>query len=166
MVYTEGVPLTPQQAEAVKVLDWLLDENEGRRTGRSTVMAIALIRQALRYPGRHVFYLDHTSGYPPVRERALLVKGLVEGLVQRDPVLHGLPWAFRNTHFSLMADGIDALPHNWLPSLAPAPGSLRKLLQFNQQVSDEARRLLCPSFWQRLMTGSEDVGEPHARPKP
>jgi hypothetical protein len=169
MVYTEEVPLTPQQAEAIRVLDWLLDENEGRRTGRSTVMAVALIRQALRYPGRQIFYLDHTSGYPPVRERALLVRGLVEGLVNQDPALHRLPWAFLNTHFSLTADSygeIAALPHNWLPDLAPAPGSLRELLEFNQQVGDEARRLRYPSFWQRLMAGGEDVGEPLASPKP
>lgn len=170
MVYTRRVPLTPQQAEAVKVLDWLLDENGSRMTGRSTVMAIALIRQALRYPGRYVIYLDHTSGYPPVRERTSLIRGKVEGLINHDPVLSRQPWNFRDTQFSLRADNTDALPHNWLPDLGDIPQgpqweSLRELLEVNQQVSEQMNRLRRPSFWQRLMAGVEDVGESLASPK-
>lgn len=45
-------PLNPRQEAALTTLDWLLSEGpQERMSGRSYIMAIALVRQAARNPG-------------------------------------------------------------------------------------------------------------------
>ena len=54
--------LTPEQQRALEVLDWLYDP-AARREGRTTVVAISLIRLALRNPGMQVAVQDPTTPY-------------------------------------------------------------------------------------------------------
>lgn len=51
------VPLTDQQQEAVRALDWLLSTDQ-RRTGRSLTIAVALVRQATQNPNQEVHFGD------------------------------------------------------------------------------------------------------------
>jgi len=172
------MPLTQQQAEAVQVLDWLLDEQGERRSGRSTAMAVALVRQALRYPGQPVYYLDHTSAYPPLRERAQLMRRLVEGLVRDDPAVMRLPWRFEPTRFTLLADVPELIPHDWMPV---GMGDLRSFLRARQEVRHRSEVELGlrgqappaeeplrhrPTFWERIMGNVEDSGIPFPEPTP
>ena len=52
--------LHKKQLEALPVVDWLFSQQwSDRSTGRSTCIAIALIRQAAAHPGTAIKYVDH-----------------------------------------------------------------------------------------------------------
>ena len=105
------MPLTTNQIEAIRTLDWLLDETEvHRREGRSVAIAVALIRQALRYPHRSIAYLDHIATIPR-RRQANLMEDLVRGIIARDPRLQNLSWEFHPMTFSVRL----AEPFDWWP---------------------------------------------------
>lgn len=93
------MPLTPRQLNAVRSLDWLLDSSDQQRqTGRSFTLAIALIRQALRYPGRDIYYTDHVPQIPH-RDQIRLSHDIVQDLTERDPFLRLVGWTFRQRSF-------------------------------------------------------------------
>lgn len=61
--------LTQQQAEALRVLDWLFsNRDEDRRTGRSYVIALAHIRAAVRAPGAWVS-IENITGFGGDRDQ-------------------------------------------------------------------------------------------------
>lgn len=90
------MPLTPKQVDAVVALDWLLDNGDGsRRQGRTTALAVALIRQALRRPGQRIGYMDHLHAMPSESMHGrgeLIMRQIVGGLVHADPVLRTYGW--------------------------------------------------------------------------
>lgn len=75
--------LTWTQEEALKTLDWLFDvSDENRGSGRSWLIAVALIRSAARNPTRPVYYSDHFGSQSQVNLRKLVLD-----LIFRDSIL-------------------------------------------------------------------------------
>lgn len=56
------MPLNDQQLAAIQALEWVLDNNLHRRSGRSVAMAVAFVRIAGRNPGTWVQVIDHHPG--------------------------------------------------------------------------------------------------------
>lgn len=111
------MPLTPIQLQAVPVLDWLFDQQGHRREGRSLVIAVGLIRQALRYPGSNIRYVDHY----PERNQSDVIRNYITELIDV-PALARWDWSFQRDSFRLIAPEItDAIPHDWLPTLPQTP---------------------------------------------
>jgi hypothetical protein len=85
------MPLTQQQREAVRALDWILEPDEHRRTGRSFSQAVALVRVAARYPGTRFGCQDHASslvrGPLGAQNTNRILLGYIRGLIERDDVL-------------------------------------------------------------------------------
>ena len=55
--------LRPEQVMHLRTVEWLLDSTSAgpvRRSGRTTVMALAFLRDACAHPGRHVPLFDHS----------------------------------------------------------------------------------------------------------
>ena len=138
------MPLTQHQIDALPVLDWLLGVGEDqRRGGRTTALAIGIIRAACRTPGRAVPFLDHYANTSTQRHMMFRV---VEGMVMEDPRLATLAvWPDR---IALRLD----LPRpllDWLPTadwLGPMPTAM---LVIPPEPEPEIYR---PSVWERLMT--------------
>lgn len=115
------MPLTPQQVDAVEVLDWLLDIENHRREGRSVACAVALIRLALRYPGRHIEFRD----FSPMssRDQHMFIGGTIERFIQDDLYLRQLPWQIGNRDFAFVPPRIrrgdqlvlPSVPQDWWP---------------------------------------------------
>ena len=85
------MPLTEQQMTALGALDWLLSRDDtDRRTGRTTVLAIAFIRQALRNSGFPVRIWDPTAP----EEAQVFLRRVIEGFMQN----HGLSFQWENSH--------------------------------------------------------------------
>jgi hypothetical protein len=108
------VPLTLRQRRALEVFDWLYDPRS-RGTGRSTALAIGLVREALRRPGFTLPFLEQGLGRDDTQQ--LILKWLRE-----DPVLRILPWARDSRSFRLVEvpESIEIDP-NWEPSLEGEP---------------------------------------------
>lgn len=70
--------LTPQQQEALGALDWLVSPQ--RRSGKTTVLAIAIVRAACKNPGQWISIIDHEPG---VRMSEYMVEQ-VRGLLRSD----------------------------------------------------------------------------------
>jgi hypothetical protein len=102
--------LTEQQNAA---LDWLFDASEDRRrTGRSAIMAIALIRAALRSPGREVYIVDHVGH----RFSTEATTRLIESMLAPDRLIHHsyrLNSARRSLLIRDLPRGVN--PNSWLP---------------------------------------------------
>jgi hypothetical protein len=113
------MPLSNQQQHAVEVLDWLLSEDDvNRRTGRTVAMAVALIRQAVRHPGRFIRYMDHVPGLPIARQTDI-VRNIVQRIIHHDRTVSRLAWTYRDRDFRMEADR-PALP-NWWPDQGALP---------------------------------------------
>jgi hypothetical protein len=79
--------LSSEQEAALLALDWLFDNSDEQRgQGRSTVIAIALIRHALVNPGVRVTVRDHADP----READRHLAGLMGRLIATDPSLTNL----------------------------------------------------------------------------
>lgn len=106
------MPLTlrPWQWAAIPYLEWLFDD-AARRSGRSTAIAVALIRLACRYPRTSVRYCDHVFG----RDAQQHVRLIVQELIQEDPLLRD---AFDGTRSSFVLNLPRGIP-NWVPTQAP-----------------------------------------------
>lgn len=81
------VPLNFRQREALGVLDWLLDQDGQRQTGRTFVIAVSLIRQAIRRSPQHVYLIDHYAQSPRMNHR--VIRDMVLHLTESDPDLMG-----------------------------------------------------------------------------
>jgi len=126
------VPLSTRQANAVKVLDWLLEQEVERQTGRTFVIAVSLIRQALRYPSRVIFLIDHPAARA-VGNR--IVRDMVLHLTESDPHLMGSAHInVREDRFSIQPlEGSRPLPEwqGWIPTetvLGPMRANFRSEL--------------------------------------
>jgi len=53
--------LTPQQQQALASVEWLFSDNS-RRTGRSFLIAVVVLRQMVRHPGEYIRVSDHIPG--------------------------------------------------------------------------------------------------------
>jgi hypothetical protein len=72
------MPLTDQQLLSLDALEWLFSTT-ARRSGRTTVLAIAAIRWACRNPGQQVFLFDHVGDTNHLRRNlAQIIRRLVE----------------------------------------------------------------------------------------
>lgn len=68
------------QRAALASLEWFLsDADDARGTGRSTVAALAIVRLALRYPGRAYRWQDHV----PTQAAARILRERVRSVLQR-----------------------------------------------------------------------------------
>jgi hypothetical protein len=150
------MPLTDQQLAAVQVLDWLLDDSDQQRqTGRSMAFSIALVRKALREPGRQVYYVDHVLGM----ERARFAQqGMVSALIHSDPSLRRLRWRFLNDRFNLVADVPELIPVDWWPS-ADLLGTNEN---FPKPRPPRAKKpaIIRRSVWERLRTDEDTLAGP------
>lgn len=99
-------------------------------------MAVALIREAIRYPGRTIQYVDHHLG-TNAHDMAQLMRHSIEGFIYQDPVLGRFDWNFQRLQFHLMAADTDALPPNWLPdSNMPPDEALQNLEDFEARMRE------------------------------
>jgi len=131
------MPLTANQIDTVRALDWLLDPEGSRRTGRTFAMAIALIRQALQHPGHDIYYMDHVGGLPQ-RDMMHLCRNTIERWTHQDPFLRHLSWTFRQRSFRVTPTTIPLPPEGWWPDESVLEPTLENLLQ--AQEADERRR--------------------------
>ena len=146
------MPLTNTQLQALCVLDWLFNQNEHRATGRTHVIAIALVRIALQHPGQRVHYLDHNNS--PQRRRQH-IQEVIEELVATDPILATFEWDWQQDHFRLRTPGVtDVIPFDWLPVSRPFPTHCREMLTREDAIGTPVRwRTSDPerkSVWDRL----------------
>ena len=100
--------LTERQAKSLDTITWLCDEGQGG-TGRSFAIAVALIRIALRSPGRKVRFVDHYGTPYSVEE----MKDRIRAMVAADPDLAGRIKADRTTFQLQIVKPIDA--DTWVP---------------------------------------------------
>jgi len=56
------IVLTALQRKALEVVEWLYSD-ESRRTGRSFLIALVLLRQMVHHPGEWVRICDHIPGF-------------------------------------------------------------------------------------------------------
>ena len=96
------MPLTDRQATAVEILDWLLDQDESRQTGRTFVFAVSLIRQALRAQGQTVFLIDHWAR--DIRQGRRVLRDMILHLTESDPRLMG------SAHIDVREDRLSIQP--------------------------------------------------------
>lgn len=137
------MPLTPDQMDALRALDWLFDGE--RREGRTTVIAVALIRLALQYPGREVVYLDHYL-WGSHETMVHLMSDQLRSMVLTDPELSQLNWVFSRNGFRLITPEItDTIPHNWLPYRDNPPPRVLSALKAEADRQEKPR-----SVWDRL----------------
>jgi len=106
------VPLNARQRQALPVLDWLLSSDEAdRRSGRSWLMAVALVRRAAREADsfRYWNFQDHLPEIPRSQQFAVIAP-LVQQLIASDRRLS--PHAtYRRDGFRLQLPE----PIDWLP---------------------------------------------------
>jgi hypothetical protein len=123
------MPLTSAQLQALRVLDWLFDRNENRAEGRTHVVAIALIRQALRYPGTPIAIVDHHLDPHNMHSVTDHLRMTIQSMVSRDPVLSGFNWEWhrdRNGFRMLTPDATNLIPLDWVPTGQGLPARLRE----------------------------------------
>lgn len=156
MVYTRGMPLNETQLRVLQALDWLFDQDIHRAEGRTLTLAVALIRQALRYPGRNVLYVDHHLG-GAYSDFGRLVGSQVRSLIEEDPQLSRYEWACQRDRFRVIAPDItDALPLNWVPHRHMTPEEAQTHLEgfersTRRRQADQAR------FFGRSSPGEDAV---------
>ena len=142
------MPLNPTQEEALPVLDWFLSENEDdRQTGRSWILAVALIRLAARNPGRFVQARDHIA----TRDAARYTLVLVEGLINMDQHLR----QFREIReFGFQLNLLEPIL-NWLPP-GGRPPPPREVKARRPQVLSAGSA----SRYERLLNSEDLLGVP------
>jgi hypothetical protein len=101
------MPHTERQLHALEALDWLLDIGEDyRASGRTHIIAVALIRQALRHPRQRIPYLDHWGFNLPVRQAAM--RELIVRLIDMDEELSRCAWDIARENFRVLEPTITA----------------------------------------------------------
>lgn len=136
--------LRAPQILVIGSLEWLFAA-EQRGQGRSTAIAITLIRTALRSPGLIFPIIDHAGG----REANRMLAGIVMAFLEREPALS------RAVRRSLMLSNgpqlcidLPAPIHSWMPEnwsglrpgldvIAPAPNKVAPQQTLWDHLSDE-----------------------------
>lgn len=98
--------LTPTQSAVLVALDWLFNPGV-RRVGRTTTIAIANIRAAIRAPGLAIRILDHFGN----RDSDRLVSAEICRFLQDDP---RLAYRLNDAQATLVVTLTHAIP-DWLP---------------------------------------------------
>lgn len=110
------MPLTRKQVAALPVLDWLLDDDGGsRRSGRSFIIAISLIRKALRHPGCLVSVIDH---YKSEASTVYLIQ-MIQFLIDKDARLKDFSWSIHENTIMVIESKSEL--RNWIPELPSSP---------------------------------------------
>lgn len=148
------MPLSQEQLDAVSTLDWLFDPGEMYRgTGRTTIMAVGIIRAAARYPGTPVPVVDHVEN-SEIGKRRLL--DTIQGLIEEDDRL-GEFMVLRispNPSFTL---NLPVPMDNWLPAIQghPAPPGA----YVRERVVDRGG-VVPDTTWERLVDAVSTPREP------
>lgn len=104
--------LRPWQAAFLPLLDWLLDPDI-RRTGKSTLLAIAFVRAAAKRPGQWVRCYDHVDMVTCAESVMRSALGFIAEDPRLSPHLEVRASGMRRDQFRLnLATPIS----NWLPS--------------------------------------------------
>lgn len=180
--------LSPEQMAAIAAVEWLLTPSPpaARAEGRTTALAIAIIRLAAAHPGRVIPVRDH---HPRSESLPLTVQGFVEA----DPILRSAcRWQglWRTRAAPELAFDLTTSIRNWLPrdwemperrpafiretppalSLNPRWGNLnRHVMADDDQVEaliyglDAARTAQQASDGSRRVRGRRDVSAPKPR---
>jgi len=72
----KNIQLTELQKNHLPTVDWLIDD--ARAQGKSTLMAVAFIRKALKNPGRMIYVFDHYGGEMGKRHLMNILRQIVE----------------------------------------------------------------------------------------
>jgi hypothetical protein len=142
------MPLTQDQLEMMNVLEWLFSNNS-RRTGRTTALAVAAIRQACRNPGQQIILFDHASGNMTDMRR--IMRNLIESFVNTDGRLRPF-LQIRNSMFQL---NLPEPIQDWVPPEFDERMGYVGMFEFSpsQQGRDPADPVairmggLIPSLW-------------------
>lgn len=103
--------LSPEQADALRSLEWLLSPDE-RRDGRTTVIAIAAIRVAAAHPRMAVAVRDH---HPGARVSGALVAAIEDFVGDDDRLRIACRWnPLRGSNPSLIFDLVEPI-REWMP---------------------------------------------------
>jgi len=136
------MPLSQEQLDAVATLDWLFDPGEMfRGTGRTTIMAVGIIRAAARYPGTPVPVVDHVEN-SQIGKRRLL--DTIHGLIQEDSRLTEFMVLRMSPNPSLTLN-LPVPMDNWLPTIDghPAPPGT--------YVRECVREIVPDDTWEKLV---------------
>lgn len=109
--------LSKQQETVIEALDWLLDDLYVGQ-GRTVALCVALIRVALRTPGRWIYYMDHFQ--PGNRAVVYHTRETIGAIIRGDALLDSLNWTFAESRF--MVDRIAPIPNWWPEPDVPDPG--------------------------------------------
>lgn len=71
------VNLSKHQSKYLEAVDWLLDNNANRASGRSYLMAVVFIGCALRHPNTEIIVFDHWPFEIAHRQMLRLIKNLL-----------------------------------------------------------------------------------------
>jgi hypothetical protein len=156
------MPLTYRQREALGVLDWLLDQDGQRQTGRTFVLAVSLIRQAIRRSPQPIYLIDHNA--PQSRMGLRVIRDMVLHLTESDPHLMGRAHIdVRDDRFSIQPLSESRhLPDgpSWLPPesvLEVMAGNIRSRgSEWSTAVGLEP--LVKRTRWERLL--ADELSEP------
>jgi len=103
------VPLTEQQQAALPALEWIFGGS--RRTGRTTAMAIAMIRVACRNPGSSLYLVDHANfSRDMLHHLELVIRRLIDAAPLPDYASYNL---FRGDRLVVNSP----TPFNWEPDV-------------------------------------------------
>jgi hypothetical protein len=128
-----GMPLTPEQLDALPILTWFANTgSESRRSGRTYLLAVVFIRLALRNPGQRILIWDH---HPTIDARSFAAQE-IRDLINDDVHLRTLTWRLlpmrAPVHLSVKENRTDL--YAWLPGKEP------------EQEPEQERK----SIWDRL----------------
>lgn len=71
--------LRPAQVDALPVINWLIDSSpNSRRTGRTTLLALAFVRAAITNPGRKIMIFDHIKFDRPYGRNHYVKEKIIE----------------------------------------------------------------------------------------
>lgn len=131
-----SMPLPVQLDQALLVLDWLFNPRENRMEGRSRLMTVAFIRQALSHPGAEIRVFDHMGTRDTERITLALIRSFAEGdpLLQSDLLCRSNPpvivWQGSRPIYDWYPTSMSELapPHALEPTPGPARTSYEILL--------------------------------------
>lgn len=175
-VYNRKVPLTEMQQQAVAVLDWLLEDDDGRQTGRTMAIAVALIRKAMRYPGTTVHFFDHHRMTERLSRLSRVVVGpMIQYLIVNDPSLRQSWFELREGSLRLR-DVIGYVPPDWV-SWLPAesvlestrsdlqPRPMGEILAFERELDDLVSVATGDRPFVQTAAGTGNLGPPPKQPR-
>lgn len=158
------MPLSELQVSSLSALEWLFDVGEEyRRTGRSFLLALALVRIGLRNPGRWVSYFDHTESMENVsRRRDEHVRDLIVRLVRVSPFEGRFEMNGRiSFRFNLHQPQDWLPPESWFAQQGPeplGPGEVNRII--NRTMASPLTRAPLQGFTRIAVTPEKPIVGP------